>query len=131
MLSMDQMKKATTKGAKLAGSNRLDENGSMAVERLYDSGGDGALLSVADASAPGLAHSPMLTRRTQRRESIGDGEVMSARYLGHRVMVDDKGLGFLRFVGPSLTDGETVCGVELDAAEGDCDGLKEASLTLP
>jgi hypothetical protein len=106
-------------------------------DRLYDTGGDGLLLSVEDFENKGhmsLAIAPPAAVLTaHRRESIGDSGVMSARYLGSRVFVDSESvggqpeLGILRFVGPG-PDGETICGVELDRAVGEGDGLLNVSL---
>ena len=111
-------------------------NGNLA-DRLYDTGGDvSQLVTVAEAADIAASHvpptasqlpTPIVGGHKVRRESIGDGGLVSARYIGSYVEVENFGLGVLRYVGPSVTDGEVVCGIDLDEPIGNCDGSMEVS----
>jgi hypothetical protein len=108
-----------------------DDDDDNIANRLYDTGGDGEVVTVAsvqlekmEAQEAAANKSRTLAKLTRKR-SIGDSGTVSAKYLGQAVKCKKYGPGILRFVGPSLKDGETIAGVELDTPVGYCDGADE------
>ena len=88
-----------------------------------DTGGGGGALNAVRINIPALPPPLAVSNTDIAGWSLGD--------LGVRVLVDDYGPGYLRFVGLHFHCGKPSVGVELESEDGKNDGTIKVSCTVP